>query len=331
MSCQAESANLDASAGIADGAPALEKALASAVMSGDETKALSVFAQIDRADLEYTGRCYSLAIAQGMVDLSLAFGRAGFCLDATDEPAVRQMMERDAGMRALRPFLQRYSYCRARRTAYIPVADSPDSAAPVRALMADGVGLSEADASELLSLAIRRGNVALAEALAGGGAQLPLDIREGAPEELRIAVGDADAFWERREEAAGRAWADLATPQLSMEMLDFVLGRCGEIPCRISGGWMLSYGRLEEFPRKLAKIALQSDCEHCDAPSAVLMVLSENDEVKAVSHVLTWPSISREDVLNALLLSREAGMLEMSALLMKHVRSTEDPLTFLAS
>ena len=86
---------------------AAEARLAAAVESGDESFAAREFAAIGRDSLEFTGRCFALAIASGMCNAAVLFGEAGFHLNVMDEPAVQaELAAGNAGTRGLVGFLQ---------------------------------------------------------------------------------------------------------------------------------------------------------------------------------------------------------------------------------
>lgn len=293
-----------------------EARLAEAVESADEPRIARELAEIGRDNIEFTGRCFALAIVNGLVGTSLLFGREGFHLNVMDEPAVQQeLAESSAGMRGLMSFMQRYRHCKAQRTYYLQVVQEPLSLAPIRALLQEGVGLTTRDCSELLSLAVRQDNTELARVLVEGGAQLAEDIRIAVPDDLGENVSSA---------ASEGPWAELLSPRGSLGTIAFVLEQLGDEPCLIRADWFKLYFRDPQFSAKLALIAPHSRAERCEDPSALLAELARGGHVKAVRDVLNWEGLERGCADEALAIAREKGHVEIASAIMQ-ARRTATP------
>ena len=265
-----------------------EETLAAAILTGDEVRVREVFAALCRDDIEFTGRCYAAAITMGMVETSLMFGRARFCLDVTQEPAVRAALESGAGgMRGLRSFLEAHRYCKARRTYYLPVVQADASLAPIGALLREGVGLNEADKTELLSLAIRFDKVELARLLALHGAKSP--------------------------------WLDAVSPHCSADMLAFLLENASGGSCCVRDAWFKLYFREPAFAKRLASIVMRCEGDRCENVGATIVTLARAGECAALAHALSWPEARAcfEALDEALEAARAEGQVEAMALLIE--------------
>ena len=310
-----------------DVAIAAEKRLFEAVQSGDVALVERELADRGRDAVEFTGHCFAHAITQGMSDVAIVLGRAGCCLNVTDEPAVRnELANGSAGMRGLLGFLERYRYCRAQRTYYLPIVQSDASVEPVCALLGQGVGLTDHDKTELLSLAVRQDNVALARVLVEGGAKLLDDIHDAAPSDLRLkhaagARGRHDAgqaLGESADMLEGRnPWIEQLSPRSSMPMIEFVLDQIGARACPIRGDWFKLYFRDPQFGQKLALIAPHGCAELCDDTQSLLVELSRGGHAGAVAAVLAWGDLDADAIDAALEEARRAGHVEIAAMLLQ--------------
>ena len=302
---------------------AAEARLAAAVESGDEALVARELAAIGRDALEFTGRCFALAITRGMCDTAVLFGRAGFHLNVMDEPAVQaELAAGQAGTRGLVNFLQRYRACRAQRTYYLPVVQAPESTEPVRALLDASCGLGARDCSELLSLAMRQDNAGLARVLVDGGAQLAGDIHDAAPDGLADKMGLA---------APADPWAEQLSPRSSLETIAFVLEQMEGRPCPIRADWFKLYFRDPLFGEKLALIAPHGSAATCEDASALLAELTRGGHVRAVRAVLAWDGLDPAATEPALKIARAAGHVEITAALLQASRPTApalEPLAF---
>ena len=302
---------------------AAEARLATAVETGDESLVTREFAAIGRDSLEFTGRCFALAITSGMCNAAVLFGEAGFHLNVMDEPAVQaELAVGDAGTRGLVGFLQRYRTCRAQRTYYLPVVQAAESVGPVRELLAVGRGLNERDCSELLSLAVRQDNVKLARVLVEGGAQLACDIHDAAPDGLAAKMGLA---------APNDPWAEQLSPRSSLETIAFVLEQMEGRPCPIRADWFKLYFRDAQFGEKLALIAPHGSAATCEDASALLAELARGGHVRAVHTVLAWDGLDPAATQPALDIARAAGHVEIAAALLQASRPAQpalEPLSF---
>lgn len=298
-----------------------ERALASALETGDESDALVLFERMGRAGIEFSCRCFMLAITEGMERASAAFARAGFHLAATDEPAVQALIERDGSMRGLSMFMKEYRYCKAQRTYYLPVVESDASVGPVRALLAEGL-LPRRDQEELLTLSIRHGKPALARVLLDGGAQLAPSIREAVPEDLRGGMSDFVELGQRDR------WVEFATPLLSIEVLRIVLEQVGDAICPMKRAWFSAYGRTPDFACKLAMIALHSDGAHCEDIEAALSTVAADSQLDAVHAMCAWDNVSVGVLEAAHVAACAAGAVEAAAVLLaaKRERAAESLL-----
>ena len=300
-----------------------EQRLADALLSGDEELAVRELGAIGRENLEFTGRCYALAITGGMAKAALAFGRAGFHLNVMDEPAVLAEIAASGGAtRGLVDFMRRYRACKAQRTYYLPIVQEPAAAECVRALLAHGVGLTERDCSELLSLAVRQDNVQLARVLVDGGAQLAVDIHEAAPSDL---AGKMSSL------APADPWVDQLSPRSSLAMIAFVIEQMGGDPCPVRADWFKLYFRDPQFSEKLALIAPHANAETCECPDALLAELARGGHTEAVRAVLGWHGLDADACTEALTIARECGHVEMAAALLqvRHASASAlEPLAF---
>ena len=300
-----------------------EQRLAAALLDGDEDLAIDELAAIGRENLEFTGRCYALAITRGMVRATLAFGHADFHLNVMDEPAVKGELAASGGAtRGLVGFMQRYRSSKAQRTYYLPIVQEPAAIDPVRALLEEGVGLTERDCSELLSLAVRQDNVALARVLVEGGSRLAVDIHDAAPSDLAGKMS---------MEASGDPWADQLSPRSSLAMISFVIEQMGDDPCPIRADWFKLYFRDPQFADKLALIAPHSSADSCECAGALLAELARGGHVQAVRSVLGWEGLEADACDEALAIAREHGHVEIAAALLqaRHAStSAVEPLSF---
>lgn len=289
-----------------DAAIRAEAQLAEAVASGDDARAIAQLHAIGRDALEFTGRCYALAITQGMVEASLEFACADFHLNVMDEPAVRTLLAGHHGTRALRTFLTRYGHAHAKRTYYLDVVQAPASRDVLAALLEAGVGLSAHDESELLSLAVRADDVELAALLAGGGARLVGDIHEHAPAELQRASSVT---------RASSPWQEALKPTASPAMIGFIASQLQPEPCRIRREWFSLYARDARFASGLALIARHSAGDACESIAETARVLAGAGRAEALAYVLSWPQARGEDLHDALRAAQDAGATECAALL----------------
>ena len=300
-----------------------EQRLAAPLLDGDEGRAIAELGAIGRENLEFTGRCYALAITGGMVRASLAFGRAGFHLNVMDEPAVKAELAAAGGAtRGLVDFMQRYRSCKAQRTYYLPIVQDPAAVKPIRALLGEGVGLTERDCSELLSLAVRQDNVALARVLVEGGARLAVDIHEAAPSDLAGKMS---------MEAPANPWADQLSPRSSLSMISFIIEQMAGDPCPIRADWFKLYFRDPQFSEKLALIAPHGDVATCECADALLTELARGGHTQAVRAVLGWKGFEADACEGALAVARDCGHVEIAAALLQALHSNApalEPLSF---
>ena len=310
-----------------------EKKLFAAIEQG-ETEALQAFETIGgREGLEFSCRCYSAAISKGMVALSLAFAKAGFVLSVADEPFMKASLAaasakpaaagsittkpadakpaaaKPACARGLKTFMEQYRYCKAKRTYYLPIALCTFSAKPLEALMQAKL-LPEHDASEILTLALRHGNINLARTLVAQGATLPNSIRESIPENLKgkSAIYDNDS---------GNRWRSFVSPCYTLEVIELALEHVGSSPCSVLASWMLSYKREPNFAQKLATIVLRSNASHCENAPDVLCVLAEAGQTAAVEYMASWSTIDANNLAHAYEAAQKAGQVETAALLIR--------------
>jgi len=310
-----------------DAAIAAERRLCAAVQSGDAAFVERELADMGREVVEFTGRCFAYAITQGMADVAVVLGRAGCCLNVTDEPVVRdELANGSAGMRGLLGFLERYRYCRAQRTYYLPIVQSDVSVGPMRALLGEGVGLTDHDKTELLSLAVRQDNVSLAHVLVEGGAKLLDDIHDAAPSDLRQkhaesarnCRGTGQTLGKSADASEGRnPWIEQLSPRSSMPMIEFVLEQIGATACPIRGDWFKLYFRDPQFGQKLALIAPHGCAELCDDVQSLLVELSRGGHAGAVAAVLTWGDLGADAIDAALEEARGEGHVEIVAMLLQ--------------
>ena len=325
-----------------------EKKLFAAIEQG-ETEALQAFETIGgREGLEFSCRCYSAAISKGMVALSLAFAKAGFVLSVADEPFMKASLAaanakpaaakpaktqpaaagsittkpadakpadakpaaaKPACARGLKTFMEQYRYCKAKRTYYLPIALCTFSAKPLEALMQAKL-LPEHDASEILTLALRHGNINLARTLVAQGATLPNSIRGSIPENLKgkSAIYDNDS---------GNRWRSFVSPCYTLEVIELALEHAGSSPCSVLASWMLSYKREPNFAQKLATIVLRSNASHCENAPDVLCVLAEAGQTAAVEYMTSWSTIDANNLAHAYEAAQQAGQVETAALLIR--------------
>lgn len=302
---------------------AAERRLAEAVESGDEARVERELAAIDRKDIEFTGRCYALAITRGLVSTAVLFGKAGFHLNVMDEPAVQaELASSGARTRGLVDFMQRYRYCKAQRTYYLPIVQESRAIEPIRALLDSGEGLSPHDCSELLSLAVRQDNVNLARVLVEGGARLAEDIHDAAPSDLAGKMNMA---------APANPWADQLSPRSSPAMIGFILEQMGDDPCPIRADWFKLYFRDPRFSEKLALIAPHGNAATCEDPSALLAELARGGHAKAVRDVLAWEGLDVAGFDEALDIARKAGHVEITAAILQAQNTSSsgiEPISF---
>ena len=310
-----------------------EKKLFAAIEQG-ETEALQAFETIGgREGLEFSCRCYSAAISKGMVALSLAFAKAGFVLSVADEPFMKASLAaanaqpaaakpaatgaadakpaaaKPACARGLKTFMEQYRYCKAKRTYYLPIALCTFSAKPLEALMQAKL-LPEHDASEILTLALRHGNINLARTLVAQGATLPNSIRGSIPENLKgkSAIYDNDS---------GNRWRSFVSPCYTLEVIELALEHAGSSPCSVLASWMLSYKREPNFAQKLATIVLRSNASHCENAPDVLCVLAEAGQTAAAEYMTSWSTIDANNLAHAYEAAQQAGQVETAALLIR--------------
>ena len=302
---------------------AAERRLAEAVESGDEGRIERELTAIGRDGIEFTGRCYALAITKGLVNTTVLFGKTGFHLNVMDEPAVQaELASSGARTRGLVDFMQRYRYCKAQRTYYLPIVQEPRAIEPIRALLRSGEGLSPHDCSELLSLAVRQDNVDLARVLVDGGACLVEDIHDAAPRDLAGKMSMA---------APANPWADQLSPRSSLPMIEFILGQLDGTPCPIRADWFKLYFRDPRFSDKLALIAPHGSAATCEDASALLAELARGGHAKAVRDVLAWDGLDASQFDEALDIARRAGHVEITAALLQAQNASPsriEPITF---
>ena len=286
-----------------------EKELAALLQAGDEAAALQWLEGPQAAQVEFTGRCLNLAITNGMTKAALRMGELGFHLAVTDDAAAKRAIQEASSMRGLLSFLGDYRYCKAQRSYYLPVVESEESLEPVRKLMQAGL-LSTHDTSELLSLSLRMDNPALARVLVEGGAQLQDDIRQNIPTELREANNIS-------MENTGKHWAEMVTPQRSLETLELIFEQTGQEPVRIHKGWWGSYRRQEGFAAKLSAIAAHSNANVCDDTELLLATLAEAGEAGGLRTVCSWEGLEDAWLEAALDAARNAGNTEAAAVIMR--------------
>jgi len=301
----------------------LEKALFTAVESHDLEAAEALLSDDGRTALELTGRCFAHAITHGNTEMALLLGRAGCCLNVLDEPAVVALLESgEAGMRGLVGFLQRYRYCKAQRTYYLSVVQAPASVEPVRALLAQGAGLTTHDQAELLSLSIRQDNVELARCLVEGGAQLIEDIHDAVPDDLLGKAGVRNAH---------SPWVEQLSPQSGKETILFVLEQVGDAPCPVRAAWFKLYFRDPLFADKLALIAPHSNAALCEDTAALLETLARAGHARAIESVLTWDGLDVDACAPALAAAQDAGHIQIAAALLERMHTCTfriEPLSF---
>lgn len=288
-----------------------EKRLAQLLTARDESSVLAWLEEGRAADIEFTGRCLSLAITQGMADAAVALGQLGFHLAVTDDAAAQRAIEQASSMRGLLCFLEGYRYCKAQRSYYLAVVESDDSVRPVERMLAEGL-LSTADRVELLSLALRSDKPALARVLADGGAKLSDSAQDEVPVELRSSAHDSAT-------SEGELWARLATPQRSCDTLSLIFEHVNGYPCSVHRSWWGSYARQEGFAAKLAAIACHSDASHCDCTQKLLVALASTGHaaLEGLSAVLGWSGLESTWLDEALLAAQEADNAQGAALIMR--------------
>ena len=288
-----------------------EKGLARLLAARDESSVLAWLEEGRAADIEFTGRCLSLAITQGMADAAVALGRLGFHLAVTDDAAAQRAIEQASSMRGLLSFLEDYRYCKAQRSYYLAVVESDDSVCPVERMLAEGL-LSAADRAELLSLALRSDKPELARVLADGGAKLSDGTLDEVPADLRLNVTDSTA-------SENELWARLATPQRSCDTLSLIFEHTAGCPCSIHRSWWGSYARQEGFAAKLSAIACHSDASHCDCTQKLLVALASagHAALEGLSAVLAWGELDPAWLDEALVAAQEASNTQGAALIMR--------------
>ena len=300
-----------------------EKQLFAAVETGDTALVGRTLEGLGRDALEFTGRCFAHAIMAGDTETALLLGRAGCCLNVADEPTVKALLDSGAaGMRGLAGFLQKYRYCHAQRTYYLPIVDSVASIEPVRALLAQGQGFTEHDQAELLSLAIRQDNVEMARTLADDGAHLIDDIHDAVPDDL---LGKAGV---RNEHSP---WIEQVSPRSSLEMIGFLLDRANGAPCPIRASWFKLYFRDPQFTRKLALIAPRSNAALCENAPALLEALERDGHARAADAVLAWDGLDEAALSPALAAAQSAGHIDIAAAILDRIHASAprvEPLAF---
>ncbi len=306
---------------IADNAIQAEKKLAALIAAGDEGAVLAWLAGDDLPAIEFSGRCLSLAITSGMVRAACRMGEHGFHLCVTDDAAAQRAIDQASSMRGLLGFLERYRYCKAQRSYYLPVVQSDSSIEPVSALLAAGL-LSDADKHELLSLSLRMDKPRMARALADGGAKLVANIRDEVPAELGGSLP-------LKAPSDEELWAEFATPQRSLETLELIFEHTGAQPCAIHHGWWGSYGRQDAFAAKLALIACHSSAAHCDCTARLLETLAADGEQAGLAAVLGWQDLQASWLDAALAAAQDAGKPQAAAAIMRAMQSTDDTLDLL--
>ena len=211
--------------------------------------------------------------------------------------------------RGLKTFMEQYRYCKAKRTYYLPIALCTFSAKPLEALMQAKL-LPEHDASEILTLALRHGNINLARTLVAHGATLPNSIRGSIPENLKgkSAIYDNDS---------GNRWRSFVSPCYTLEVIELALEHAGSSPCSVLASWMLSYKREPNFAQKLATIVLRSNASHCENAPDVLCVLAEAGQTAAVEYMTSWSTIDANNLAHAYEAAQQAGQVETAALLIR--------------
>lgn len=291
-----------------------EKGLAQLLAARDESSVLAWLKEGRAADIEFTGRCLSLAITQGMADAAVALGQLGFHLAVTDDAAARRAIEQASSMRGLLSFLEGYRYCKAQRSYYLAVVEGDDSVYPIECMLAEGL-FSTADCVELLSLALRSDKPALARVLADGGAKLSDDAQDEVPADLRSSAHDSSA-------SEGELWARLATPQRSCDTLSLIFEHTDACVCSIHRSWWGSYARQEGFAAKLSAIACRSDASHCDCTQKLLVALASagHTALEGLSAVLGWSGLESTWLDEALVAAQEAGNAQGAALIMRAVQ-----------
>ena len=296
-----------------DAAITAEKELAQLIASGDEA-AVMAWANSGRAqDVEFTGRTFAAAICQGMAQASCLLAQEGFNLCVTNDAAAQRAIAAANGMRGLLGFLERYRYCKAQRSYYLPVVQSSASLQPVQALLDAGL-LGKRDAAELLSLSLRMNNAPLARVLADGGAKLAVIEEDDIPPELSHGSSKQAV-----DDAQGEAclWARFATPQRDMDTLELVLQRAEGTPCGVYRSWWGSYARQEDFAAKLAVIAAASDADHCDCPYELAAALVEAGQQEALEDVLDWDALAPAQLGELLERAQQAGRPQAAAAIMR--------------
>lgn len=300
-----------------------EQALFAAVETGDLERARALTSGAAREQLAFTGRCYAHAICNGMTEFALLFAQSGFCLNVTSEPAVKDLLASGADrVRGLRGFLETYRYCRAQRTYYLPVVQSAASTEVVRALLAANVGLTAADASELLSLSIRMGNVELARALAEGGAHLPGGVYDTIPDDLRGKSEIAQTH-------SSSPWVEAVSPQHGLPMLTFLLEHCDPASCPIRRDWFKLYFRDPEFADRLALIVDKAAPALCEDFDALLVTLAPTNHTSALHTLMQWPQAHKANLEAALAAAREARRVDTVTLLLNAQHAQAPALTAL--
>ena len=298
-----------------------EKELARLIEEGDEARVQAWLDAGKSRAIEFTGRCLAAAITRGMASAACRMGELGFHLSVTDDEAACRAIEESDGMRGLLGFLSDYRYCKAQRSYYLQVAESPESREPVRRMMAKGL-LSDEDATELLSLSLRTNRPELARVLAEGGASLISETADETP------VESTSSHMNRRK-SNKEHWADFATPQRSLETLELIFDHTEDVPCSIYRSWWGSYGRQEGFAAKVAAIALHSDDSHCDCTRQVLETLAQAGEQAGLEAVLAWDALDVEWLEAALVAAQNASKPQAAAAIMRTMSKTGNELDFL--
>lgn len=298
-----------------------EKELAALIETSDEDGVISWLDGPKAREIEFTGRCLSDAIGKGMARAACLMGRMGFHLAVTDDPAAQRAISEAASMRGLLGFLERYRYCKAQRSYYLSVVESELACGSIAAMLNEDL-LNETDKAELLSLSIRSNNAELARLLADSGALLAQDAGSGIPADLAQRAN-------ANPKTQAQLWAQFATPQRSLKMLEIVLEQSGGSSCCIHRSWWGSYQRQADFAAKLSVIACHSSIACCDCPATLLETLAAAGETKGLAAVVRWPGIDAASLDVALRAAQEAGHAQAAAIILGASQQTADALELL--
>ena len=305
-----------------DAAITAEKKLAQLIACGDEAAVMAWASSGHAQDVEFTGRTFAAAICQGMTQASCLLAREGFNLCVTDDAAAQRAIAAANGMRGLLGFLERYRYCKAQRSYYLPVVQSSTSLQSIKALLGAGL-LGKRDAAELLSLSLRMNKASLACVLADGGAKLATLEEDDIPPELSHGSSKQAA-----DDAQGEAslWARFATPQRDIDTLELILHHVEDTPCGIYRSWWGSYARQEGFAVKLAVIAETSDASHCDCPYELTVAFVDAGRQEALEGVLGWNALASVQLGELLERAQQAGRPQAAAAIMRAMHTQPSTL-----